>query len=137
MSLQSTISKVSAVAAAGTLAAVMTAGAAVAAPTHQTAQAVRTVQAAQDTPNTPNNDQWSHYYKGWVVSPIGLLVRSGPSRAHRVIGSLHYGQVVWIECKVHGEWIDGNDRWYKLSNGWWAWASARYIANIGEAPRWC
>jgi uncharacterized protein YgiM (DUF1202 family) len=134
MSLQSTISKVSAVAAAGALAAVMTAGAAVAAPSHQTAQTARTVQAAS---SMPNDDQWSHFYKGWVVSPIGLLVRSGPSTHHRVIGSLRYGQIVWIECKVHGEWIDGNDRWYKLSNGWWAWSSARYIANIGEAPRWC
>jgi uncharacterized protein YraI len=76
-------------------------------------------------------------YKGRVVSRIGLLVRSGPSQRYRVIGSLRSGQIVWITCKVNGQWINGNPRWYRLAGGGWAWASARYIANIGAAPRWC
>lgn len=134
MSLQSTFSKVSAVVVAGTLAAAVTAGtAAAAAPAQSTARVVQASAAVQTVPDA--SQAW--FYKGRVVSPIGLLVRSGPSTGYRVIGSLGYGSIVSIECKVRGEWINGNNRWYKLADGRWAWASARYIANIGPAPRWC
>jgi uncharacterized protein YgiM (DUF1202 family) len=76
-------------------------------------------------------------YRGRVISPIGLNVRTGPSTHHRIIGTLRAGQVVSITCKVNGQWIAGNPRWYKLSNHRSAWSAARYIANIGPAPRFC
>lgn len=76
-------------------------------------------------------------YWGRVIARHGLLVRSGPSTRAKVIGALGYGQVVGIECKVSGQNIDGNPRWYKLADNAWAWASARYVANIGTAPSWC
>jgi hypothetical protein len=33
--------------------------------------------------------------------------------------------------------VRGNPVWYLLTNGTWAWGSARYIANVGPAPRSC
>ncbi|MFH8571515.1 SH3 domain-containing protein [Streptomyces sp. NPDC017993] len=76
-------------------------------------------------------------YKGRVIAKTGLLVRSGPSTHHRVVGSNPYGKIVHIVCKVNGENVNGNPRWYKLSDGKYTWSSARYIVNIGKAPRWC
>ncbi|WP_051939426.1 SH3 domain-containing protein [Phaeacidiphilus oryzae] len=76
-------------------------------------------------------------YQGLVISRLGLLVRNGPTTKAQVIGSLRYHQKVGISCKVKGQVVAGNPRWYKLSNGTYAWASARYIANIGQVPPWC
>jgi hypothetical protein len=122
MLLQSTLRKIASVTAAGALAAVAAAG---------TASAV-TPQAAPSMA-----EHHHHLYKGQVVARTGLLIRSAPNRNAPVVGSLNYGQIVWIVCKVNGQWVDGNPRWYKLADGRWAWSSARYIANIGPAPRWC
>jgi hypothetical protein len=44
---------------------------------------------------------------------------------------------VWIQCKVNSQVVDGNPRWYKLAKGMWAWSAARYISNVGPAPRYC
>ncbi len=76
------------------------------------------------------------HYKGRVIAKSGLLIRSGPSQKHKVVGALPYGTVVNIVCKVNGQNIDGNPRWYLLSTGKWAWGTARYIVNIGPAPHW-
>jgi hypothetical protein len=51
------------------------------------------------------------------------------------VGTLHSGATVSIQCKVFGPSVDGNTRWYKLSTG--KWVTARYVANIGPAPRFC
>ena len=67
----------------------------------------------------------------------GLLVRDAPTQAGRVIGTLPFGKIVSIRCKVNSQVIDGNPRWYLLEDGRWAWASARFIENIGPAPRFC
>lgn len=53
------------------------------------------------------------------------------------MGSVKYGTVVNIFCKTTGDNVDGNNRWYLLTDGTWAWGSARYIENIGAAPRFC
>jgi hypothetical protein len=44
---------------------------------------------------------------------------------------------VRIFCKTVGENINGNNRWYLLPDGTWAWAAAYYIKSIGPSPRWC
>ncbi|OEJ25028.1 hypothetical protein AS594_11565 [Streptomyces agglomeratus] len=79
----------------------------------------------------------SHTYKGRVIARSGLLLRDKPTRSSRVIGSKPYGAIVHIFCKTRGGSVHGNDRWYLLTDGTWAWGSAHYIANIGAAPRWC
>ncbi|MGW8884002.1 SH3 domain-containing protein [Streptomyces sp. NPDC055749] len=76
-------------------------------------------------------------YLGRVTAQSGLLLRDRPTRSSRIVGQVPYGAVVHIFCKTTGSNVDGNNRWYLLTNGTWAWGSARYIANIGTAPRWC
>ncbi|MFI6641268.1 SH3 domain-containing protein [Streptomyces sp. NPDC050504] len=76
-------------------------------------------------------------YKGRVTAKSGLLLRDKPTRSSRIVGHAAYGAVVHIFCKTSGETVNGNPRWYLLTDGTWAWASAAYIANIGPAPRWC
>ncbi|MGW1955380.1 SH3 domain-containing protein [Streptomyces sp. NPDC001920] len=66
-----------------------------------------------------------------------LLLRSAPNRGSQVIRTVHRGDIVKIFCKTPGQRVDGNPLWYLLADGTWAWGAARYIENIGAAPRWC
>ncbi|MGW7050779.1 SH3 domain-containing protein [Streptomyces sp. NPDC054887] len=96
--------------------------------------------AATDPPRPASEQpasERSHLYKGRVIAKSGLLLRDKPTRASRVIGSKPYGAIVHIFCKTRGGSVHGNDRWYLLTDGTWAWGSAHYIANIGAVPRWC
>ncbi|WP_436738920.1 SH3 domain-containing protein [Streptomyces sp. BBFR102] len=123
MSLRSQVIKVGTLVAAGTLALAAPAGAL--APAPDDAQA--STQAAAPA-----------VYKGRVIAKTGLILRDAPTRGGAPVGTVPYGKVVDIRCKVEsGDVVDGNPRWYLLTNGTWAWGSARYIENIGEAPRWC
>nr|WP_078877245.1 SH3 domain-containing protein [Streptomyces sp. 150FB] len=79
----------------------------------------------------------AHDYTGRVIAKSGLLLRDKPTRGSRIIGSAAYGSIVHIFCKTQGDTVNGNDRWYLLTDGTWAWGSAAYISNIGAAPRWC
>lgn len=85
--------------------------------------------AAEDTAH--------HGYKGRVTAKSGLILRDRPTRGSRILGRAPYGSVVHIFCKSAGDRVDGNSRWYLLTDGTWAWGSAAYIDNIGPAPRWC
>ncbi|MGW1725446.1 SH3 domain-containing protein [Streptomyces sp. NPDC002306] len=76
-------------------------------------------------------------YTGVVTAHGGLLLRSRPDRGGQVIGRAAEGAIVSIFCKYGGETVDGNPLWYLLTDGTWAWGAARYIDNIGPAPRWC
>ncbi|AIS00518.1 SH3 domain-containing protein [Streptomyces glaucescens] len=75
-------------------------------------------------------------YQG-VVTADRLLLRSAPTRGSQVIRAAHRGDVVSIFCKTPGENVGGNPLWYLLTDGTWAWGAARFIENIGPAPRWC
>ncbi|MDX3386733.1 SH3 domain-containing protein [Streptomyces niveiscabiei] len=93
------------------------------------------------------NDDWGHgghhhhdnprLYKGVVTANGGLVLRSAPNRGSAVIRVAPQGEVVTIFCKTPGQPIQGNPLWYLLTDGTWAWGAARYIDNIGPAPRWC
>ncbi|MFB7273134.1 SH3 domain-containing protein [Streptomyces sp. NPDC056244] len=76
-------------------------------------------------------------YRGKVTAKTGLLLRDKPTRSSRVVGELEYGDIVRIFCRVEGGSVDGNNRWYLLADGSWAWASAKYIRSLGETPHWC
>lgn len=99
--------------------------------------ALTTAVAAGPALAVDSGDDHKKIYKGKVIAKNGLLKRSGPSTKYKVVGSNPYNKVVKIKCKVNGENIQGNPRWYKLKDGSYAWSSARYIMNIGEAPEWC
>ncbi|MEV0174940.1 SH3 domain-containing protein [Streptomyces sp. NPDC050803] len=104
--------------------------------------------AASATPAVAGDEwesrgDWGHHhehnprlYKG-VVTADTLLLRSAPNRGSQVIRTAHRGDIVKIFCKTAGETVQGNPLWYLLPDGTWAWGSARYIDNIGAAPRWC
>ncbi|SNX64029.1 SH3 domain-containing protein [Streptomyces sp. TLI_55] len=94
--------------------------------------------------NQGNQGNWEHHqqehnprlYKG-VVTASTLNLRSAPTRGSQIIRTVHRGEIVSIFCKTPGQTIDGNPLWYLLTDGTWAWGAARYIDNIGAAPRWC
>ncbi|MEU2404541.1 SH3 domain-containing protein [Streptomyces rubiginosohelvolus] len=96
------------------------------------AQQKEAQQQGQARPQAPKRT-----YKGRVIAKPYLLLRDKPTRSSRVVGSVKYGSYVNIFCKTKGDNVDGNNRWYLLTDGTWAWGSARYIENIGTAPKWC
>ncbi|GAA3977003.1 SH3 domain-containing protein [Streptomyces sp. NBC_01352] len=81
-----------------------------------------------------NNDQ--RFYQG-VVTTDSLALRSAPTRGSQVIRYASRGEILNIFCKVGGPSVHGNPLWYQIADGTWAWGPARFIDNIGPAPRWC
>ncbi|ELS56441.1 SH3 domain-containing protein [Streptomyces viridochromogenes] len=71
-----------------------------------------------------------------VVTASTLLLRSAPNRGSQVIRTARQGDVVRIFCQTVGQSVQGNNRWYLLADGTWAWGSARYITTK-RPPRWC
>ncbi|MFD5229348.1 SH3 domain-containing protein [Streptomyces qaidamensis] len=86
--------------------------------------------------NGGNGHHGQRLYEG-VVTADTLALRSAPNRGSQIIRFAHQGDVVKIFCKTGGETVQGNPLWYLLTDGTWAWGAARYIDNIGPAPRWC
>lgn len=66
---------------------------------------------------------------------VGLNIRYAPTQVSTKVGSLARGTTIKIDCKVFGPRIAGNNLWYNLTKG--GWVSARYVDNIGAAPRYC
>ncbi|MFD5400855.1 SH3 domain-containing protein [Streptomyces griseorubiginosus] len=75
-------------------------------------------------------------YRG-VVTAGSLALRSAPNRGGQIIRWAERGEVVSIFCKTNGQNVQGNRQWYLLTDGTWAWGSARYIRVLGTSPRWC
>jgi hypothetical protein len=75
--------------------------------------------------------------RGVITARGGLALRSAPNRGSRIIRVAAEGEQVSIFCKTPGETVRGNPLWYLLTDGTWAWGAARFIDNIGPAPRWC
>ncbi|MGW1271299.1 SH3 domain-containing protein [Streptomyces sp. NPDC002491] len=71
------------------------------------------------------------------VTADELLLRSAPTRASQVIRVAFRGEIVSIFCRTVGQDVQGDTHWYLLTDGTWAWGSARFIETIGAAPRWC
>ncbi|GGY88779.1 SH3 domain-containing protein [Streptomyces poonensis] len=78
-----------------------------------------------------------HTTKGRVTAHGGLLLRTAPDRGSEVLRVAEHGEIVHIFCKAKGERVHGDKHWYLLTDGTWAWGSARYIDTLGEKPRWC
>ncbi|MEW2293190.1 SH3 domain-containing protein [Streptomyces sp. NPDC006743] len=94
--------------------------------------------AATPAPSgTGTPDAATRFYRGRVTARGGLALRSRPDRGSRVLRVARQGETVWIYCKTNGSDVGGNHLWYLLADGTWAWGSARYIDNVGPAPRWC
>ncbi len=94
--------------------------------------------APQSVPGSPAyNNPPPPSYTGRINARNGLVLRDAPTRGSRIVRTEPYGAYVHIFCKTRGENVQGNDRWYLLTDGTWAWGAAQYIDNIGVAPRWC
>ncbi|MEU4888343.1 MULTISPECIES: SH3 domain-containing protein [Streptomyces] len=70
---------------------------------------------------------------GTVISPSGVVKRAQPTTNSANLGSLAYHAQVGLNCKVHGQNVDGNDLWYLLRDGS-GWVTARYVQNTGTVP---
>ena len=70
---------------------------------------------------------------GTVISPTGVVLRAAPTTASSSLGTLAHDAKVGLDCKVHGQNVDGNDLWYKLRDQT-AWVTARYVVNTGTVP---
>ncbi|MFI0982395.1 SH3 domain-containing protein [Streptomyces sp. NPDC021093] len=76
--------------------------------------------------------------EGRVTARGGLKLRDKPTRSSRIIRVEPYGATVHIFCKTTGDHVEGNNHWYLLTDGTWAWGSAQYIVpRDGHSPRWC
>ncbi|MFI1198316.1 SH3 domain-containing protein [Streptomyces sp. BHT-5-2] len=93
--------------------------------------------AAAPSPSAPGVAHGFH--RGQVTAEPRLTLRAGPGTSYRAVGSLPHGEVVSVRCKVNGQRVHGNPRWYRIREGrsGRAWASARYIRTLRETPRWC
>ncbi len=98
------------------------------------ASAERTVptQAAPAAAKAAANSSWAN---GHVVSRTSLNIRSKPTTHSRVVGHLHSGAYIKIDCKVKGQYVDGNHIWYKLEHKH-GWVTARYVKNLRHIE-WC
>lgn len=75
-------------------------------------------------------------YKGKVTANGGLSIRPAPSTHSGSDGKVAKGKTIKIDCKVPGSSVNGNRLWYALS-GDKGWVSARYVDNVGAAPKYC
>ncbi|MFC8433161.1 SH3 domain-containing protein [Streptomyces sp. NPDC057253] len=91
--------------------------------------------------NQSQNQSWpqnsnQRLYRG-VVTASSLALRSAPNRGGQIIRFAQRGEVVSIFCRTDGQSVQGNRQWYLLTDGTWAWGSARYIRDLGPSPRRC
>ncbi|MFJ2111313.1 SH3 domain-containing protein [Streptomyces sp. NPDC087850] len=109
------------------------------------APATAAPKAADPTPTVadqaPAPDDTSHHsvgrYRGEVIAKTGLNLHDKPYRSARIVGSLEYGTIVRIFCRVSSDPVDNTSQWYLLADGSWAWATARYIRDLGAEPHEC
>ncbi|MFD5470619.1 SH3 domain-containing protein [Streptomyces sp. NPDC127105] len=102
-------------------------------PEHGTLPEHSTARQNSGAPDHPR----PRFTRGVVTARGGLALRTRPDLDSRVLRLARPGRLVWIFCRTLGEPVDGTRVWYLLSDGVWAWGSARYIATIGPTPRWC
>ena len=76
-------------------------------------------------------------YVGRVNAHLGLVGHYVPTSAAPRYGSYADGARLGLVCKVHSVPIGGNDLWYLVRGTKRAWVSARYVDNVGAAPRLC
>lgn len=126
----STFRTVALTAATGILATGAVAGGALA------ATAAPSAASSASVLNTPGDND---YYQGQVIARTGLNIRTRPTTGSADVGTIRYGTVIRIKCKVKGQTIDGNPFWYQLADARFhaGWVTARYVDNIGRAPEYC
>ncbi|WP_344054447.1 SH3 domain-containing protein, partial [Streptomyces thermoalcalitolerans] len=95
------------------------------------------VHRAVAQPTGVHGGRVPRFSRGIVVARGGVALRSRPDWDSRVLRVARPGEIVWIFCRTPGWDLYGGRVWYLLADRAWAWAPARFIENIGPAPRWC
>lgn len=115
------------------LAGILLAGTALAAP------AVATDHQGGPAPFMEQADQSSAVvvHKGRVIAHPSLNVRETPNTKYAPIGSIPYGTIIDLVCKVNGESVEGNPRWYRLTGSKARYVAARWVENVNAAPGEC
>lgn len=78
-------------------------------------------------------DPLDGYVKGRVTAT--LTARSGPTTADARRTTYRPRKTLQIQCKVTSQSVGGNTLWYHTAQG--TWVAARYVSNVGMAPRQC
>ncbi|MDK1475424.1 SH3 domain-containing protein [Streptomyces sp. 549] len=69
------------------------------------------------------------YAYGKVVARSGVKIRAKATTASYALGGFNHGAHVKLACKVKGQWVHGNQIWYKLADRK-GWVTARYVKNL-------
>ncbi len=85
----------------------------------------------------PADAHGSGVARGRVIAHGGLVAHQVPTVDSPRHGSFARGRVLSLNCKVRGSTVRGNDLWYSVHSSDNQWVSARYVDNVGAAPRWC
>jgi hypothetical protein len=78
----------------------------------------------------------SYPYRGKVLGKSIVYKRAAPTTRSKILGSAESGSIVRIQCKVIGQNVLGNDRWYRVPvhGGGHGYMSARYVRNLDQIP---
>lgn len=75
--------------------------------------------------------------KGRLLPGYSVVASSLPTTATVNRGVLDRGSTIDIQCKVYGSSVRGNDIWYLRPAEVIEFVPARYVANVGPAPKFC
>lgn len=90
-------------------------------------------QRAESAPVAEAN----HYpYRGKVLGNSVVYKRAKPTTRSDILGWADSGTIVRIQCKVIGQNVLGNNRWYRVPvhGGGHGYMSARYVLNLDQIP---
>ncbi|WP_181791811.1 SH3 domain-containing protein [Streptomyces phytophilus] len=75
-------------------------------------------------------------YRGKVLGNSVVYKRAEPTTRSDILGWADSGTIVRIQCKVIGQNVLGNDRWYRVPvrGGGYGYMSARYVLNLDQIP---
>ncbi|AZM44490.1 SH3 domain-containing protein [Streptomyces sp. WAC 06738] len=75
-------------------------------------------------------------YRGKVLGNSVVYKRAKPTTRSDILGWADSGTIVRIQCKVIGQNVLGNNRWYRVPvrGGGYGYMSARYVLNLDQIP---
>ncbi|GAA2118220.1 SH3 domain-containing protein [Streptomyces synnematoformans] len=80
--------------------------------------------------------QRAYPYRGKVLGNSSVYKRAEPTTRSDILGWVKSGSIVRIQCKVIGQNVLGNNRWYRVPvrGGGHGYMSARYVVNLDQIP---
>jgi hypothetical protein len=94
--------------------------------------------SARYVANVGKSPQWcGGRWWDWaeVTKKPSVNLRTAPTNKAKLAGTVKYGKVVSIICKVNGPKVGGNPIWYQLEDG--RWVTGRYVDATVFPPTFC